>query len=110
MSRTFPILIFQLVIYPTPISILISLNIYLYLIPDPPPSDSSSESTLVTHSFVTPIYTLRPSETSTNQSKAQALVGSGPLLRMAEYSSLFGILSFIFKHIQLGTMFYGLSA
>lgn len=38
------------------------------------------------------------------------LVGSGPLLRMAEYSSLFGILSFIFEHIQLGTMFYGLSA
>ena len=38
------------------------------------------------------------------------LVGSGPLLRMAEYSSLFGILSFIFEHIQLGTMFYRLSA
>ena len=42
------------------------------LIPDPPPSDSSSDSTPVTHSFDTPIYTLRPSEKSTNQSEAQA--------------------------------------
>ena len=41
-------------------------------IPDPHPSDTSSDSTLVMHSFDTPIYTLRPSETSTNQSKAQA--------------------------------------
>ena len=42
------------------------------LIPDPPPSDSSSDSTPVMHSFDTPIYTLRPSEKSTNQSEAQA--------------------------------------
>ena len=42
------------------------------LIPDPPPSDSSSDSILATSSFDTPIYTLRPSETSTNQSEAQA--------------------------------------
>ena len=42
------------------------------LVPDPPPSESSSHSTPVTSSFDTPIYTLRPSGTSTNQSEAQA--------------------------------------
>ena len=42
------------------------------LVPDPPPSDLSSDSTPATSSFDTPIYTLRPSETSTNQSEAQA--------------------------------------
>ena len=42
------------------------------LVPNPPPSDSSPDSTPVTSSFDTPIYTLRPSETPTNSPKTQA--------------------------------------
>ena len=50
-----------------------NLNSIKYLfVPDPPPSDSPSDSIPATSSFDTPIYTLRPSETSTNQSEAQA--------------------------------------
>ena len=83
--------------------------------PNPPLANSSSDSTLTAPSFDTPIYTLRPSDSTTNQSEAQASTfvtrkykpvakkvravladlpdkyrtcWSGPLLRMAGYSSL----------------------
>ena len=42
------------------------------LVPNPPLANSSSDPTLTTPSFDTPIYTLRPSESTTNQSEAQA--------------------------------------
>ena len=42
------------------------------LVPDPPLSISSSDSTSTAPSRNTPIYTLRPSDSTNNQSEAQA--------------------------------------